>query len=130
MKKKSMLLGIPMVAVALLLGGCDEADSQPKEPSHEAMKQGKFDLEYYEVLANGDSEDAKTDIAYQDDGKTKHVYPSADSIHEHILKDGDQKPYVVEDDGDYHIYRPPYMTYGDDNVSGTVDSKDTVKNDK
>lgn len=128
--KKSMILGVPMVAVALLLGGCDEADSEPEEPSHEAMKQGKFDLEYYEVLADGESDSAKTDIAYQDDGKTKHVYPSTNSIYEHILKDGNQKPYVVEDDGDYHIYRSPYMTYGDDDVSGTVDSKDSVKNDK
>lgn len=125
-----MILGVPMVAAALLLGACDESDSQPKEPSHEAMKQGKFDLEYYETLANGDSDTAKTDIAYLDDGKTKHVYPDSDQIHEHILKDGDKKPYVVQDGSSYHIYRPPYMTYGDDDVSGTVDSKDSVKNDK
>ena len=49
-----------------------------------------------------------------------------DHVYEHILDDGNKKPYIVKDGKKIHVYRPPYMIYGDDDVEGKAISKDEV----
>lgn len=47
-------------------------------------------------------------------------------MYEHILGDGNKKPYIVKDGKKIHVYRPPYMIYDDDDVEGKAVSKDEV----
>ena len=47
-------------------------------------------------------------------------------VYEHILDDGNKKPYIVKDGKKIHVYRPPYMIYGDDDIEGKAVSKDEV----
>ena len=129
MKKSILSIAGVVLSSTLLLSGCSDSSEGTKEPDKEAVKKSKSDLVYYEVLNNGDSDYPKTDIAYKSkkDGKVKHIYPKMDKVYEHILKDGDDKPYVVQDGKKFHIYRAPYMTYGEDDIEGEVDSKEEIK---
>lgn len=130
MKKSILALSSVVLGSTLLLGACDDSESSVKQPDKETVANNKTELVYYEVLNNGDSEYPKTDIAYkskEDKGKVKHAYPKINKVYEHILKDGNEKPYVVKDGSKFHIYRAPYMTYGDDNVSGEVEDKSEIE---
>lgn len=128
--KKSILMILTLVlSTTVFLSACEDSDKGSKKPSSDASKNNTYDLVYYEVLNNGDAEDAKTDIAYKEKGssKVKHYHPSLDHVYEHIIDDGDEKPHVVKDGKKFFIYRPPYMTYGDDDFSGKVEDKSDVK---
>lgn len=130
MKKSILALSSVVLGSTLLLGACDDSESSVKQPDKETVANNKTELVYYEVLNNGDSEYPKTDIAYkskEDDGKVKHAYPKVNKVYEHILKDGNDKPYVVKDGSKFHIYRAPYMTYGNDDVSGKVEDKSEIE---
>ena len=130
MKKSILALSSVVLGSTLLLGACDDSESSVKQPDKETVANNKTELVYYEVLNNGDSEYPKTDIAYkskEDDGKVKHAYPKVNKVYEHILKDGNDKPYVVKDGSKFHIYRAPYMTYGNDDVSGEVEDKSEIE---
>lgn len=131
LKMKHTIYKIAGVALAstLLLGACDDAEQSTKAPDKKAIKETKSELVYYEILNNGDSEYPKTDIAYKSKKhkEVKHIHPEIDKVHEHILSNGDDKPYVVQDGNKFHIYRPPYMTYSDEEVEGDVKDKDEVK---
>lgn len=130
MKKSILALSSVVLGSTLLLGACDDSESSVKQPDKETVANNKTELVYYEVLNNGDSEYPKTDIAYKskkDDGNVKHAYPKVNKVYEHILKDGNDKPYVVKDGSKFHIYRAPYMTYGDDDVSGEVEDKSEIE---
>lgn len=130
MKKSILALSSVVLGSTLLLGACDDSESSVKQPDKETVANNKTELVYYEVLNNGDSEYPKTDIAYkskEDEGKVKHAYPKINKVYEHILKDGNEKPYVVKDGSKFHIYRAPYMTYGDDDVSGEIEDKSEIE---
>ncbi|MCU5746658.1 hypothetical protein N9R04_08040 [Staphylococcus sp. SQ8-PEA] len=129
MRKSFLLLTALVISASIALGACEDSSKDTKKPSEEAAKKHKMELVYYEVLNNGDADDAKTDVAYRDKGssKIKHYHPSLDHVYEHILSDGNEKPYVVKDGKKFFIYRPPYMTYGDDDFSGKVEDKSDVK---
>lgn len=130
MKKSILALSSVVLGSTLLLGACDDSESSVKQPDKETVANNKTELVYYEVLNNGDSEYPKTDIAYkskEDDGNVKHAYPKVNKVYEHILKDGNDKPYVVKDGSKFHIYRAPYMTYGNDDVSGEVEDKSEIE---
>lgn len=130
MKKSILTLSSVVLGSTLLLGACDDSESEVKQPDKETVAENKTELVYYEVLNSGDSEYPKTDIAYkskEDKGNVKHAYPKVDKVYEHILKDGNDKPYVVKDGSKFHIYRAPYMTYGDDDVSGEVEDKSEIE---
>ena len=123
MKKSILALSSVVLGSTLFLGACDDSESNVKQPDKETVANNKTELVYYEVLNNGDSEYPKTDIAYkskEDKGNVKHAYPKVNKVYEHILKDGNDKPYVVKDGSKFHIYREPYMTYGNDDLSGEV----------
>ena len=122
--KKVLVLGAMALSSALVLGACDEEETMP---SKESVKSEKYNLEYFETLNSGESDYPKVDIAYNKNGKTNHFHTSSKKIYEHILKDGNKKPYVIKDGNKYHIYRPPYMTYSDNDIEGTVESKDEIK---
>lgn len=126
--KKLVFLGAMALSSALVLGACDEEDTNNNEPKKEVLnKAHKYNLEYYETLTSGSSSTPKVDIAYSVNGKTKHVHTDTNYVYEHILKDGNQKPYFIKHKDNYHIYRPPYMTYTDNDIEGTVESKDEIK---
>ena len=117
--KKSILMILTLVlSTTVFLSACEDSDKGSKKPSSDASKNNTYDLVYYEVLNNGDAEDAS---------KVKHYHPSLDHVYEHIIDDGDEKPHVVKDGKKFFIYRPPYMTYGDDDFSGKVEDKSDVK---
>lgn len=129
--KKLMVLGVPIMLGALLLTGC-EGDGEEKKPSEKAADGQKHELVYAEVLNDGSGDEGypREEIKYMDHGKAKVKSTSTDNIYEHILKDDNQKPYMIEDDGDYHIYRNPYMIYGDDSIDGHVKDKKEIESNK
>lgn len=133
--KKLLGFGLPIVILSTtLLGACDEG-SEP-EPSKDAVENngGKHEIVYAEVLNDGPSDDdsyPREEIAYMDHGKKKIIHTTTKHVYEHILKDNNESPYVVQDeDDDYHVYRQPYMIYGDDDIKGDVKDKKEVKSDK
>ena len=112
MKKVFMIISI--LTITVTLSACGGSGKQ-KEPSKESQKSDKYDYVYYEILNDGDSETPNVEIKYKDKkGKS------------HILGDGNKKPYIVKDGKKIHVYRPPYMIYGDDDVEGKAVSKDEV----
>lgn len=130
MKKSILALSSVVLGSTLFLGACSDSESSTKQPDKETVANNKTELVYYEVLNNGNSEYPKTDIAYkskEDKGNVKHAYPKVNKVYEHILKDGNNKPYVVKDGNKFHIYRAPYMTYGNDDVSGEVEDKSEIE---
>lgn len=122
---KLTILGVPVLLCGLFLAGCEEDEGQ--QPSDEAAKSDKHDLIYAEVLNNGSYDYPREVIEYKDGDKTKTYKTSTANVYEHVLKDSKAKPFVVKDDDDYHIFRQPYMVYGDDDVKGEVTNKDEVK---
>ncbi|MDU4601792.1 MAG: hypothetical protein E6Y26_07200, partial [Staphylococcus warneri] len=67
------------------------------------------------------------EIKYKDSkGKSHLEKTTLDHVYEHILSDGNKKPYIIKDGKKIHVYRPPYMMYGDDETEGKAVSKDEV----
>lgn len=122
---KLTILGVPVLLCGLFLAGCEEDEGQ--QLSDESVKSEKHDLIYAEVLNNGSNDYPREVIEYKDGDKTKTYKTSTKNVYEHVLKDSKAKPFVVKDDDYYHIYRQPYMVYGDDDVKGEVTNKDEVK---
>ncbi|MBI5971956.1 hypothetical protein [Staphylococcus caledonicus] len=123
--KKLVLLGT-IICLSLILVACSNSGKQ-KEPSEESKSANKYEYVYYEVLNDGDSDTPNVEIKYKDKKDKMHVErTSLDKVYEHILNDGNEKPYIVKDGKKVHIYRPPYMTYGEDEVEGEAVSKEKV----
>ncbi|PTE69941.1 hypothetical protein BUY46_02060 [Staphylococcus devriesei] len=123
--KKLVLLGT-IICLSLILVACGNSGKQ-KEPSEESKSANKYEYVYYEVLNDGDSDTPNVEIKYKDKKDKMHVErTSLDKVYEHILNDGNEKPYIVKDGKKVHIYRPPYMTYGEDEVEGEAVSKEKV----
>ena len=123
--KKIVLLGT-IICLSLTMVACGNSGKQ-KEPSEESKSANKYEYIYYEVLNDGDSDTPNVEIKYKDKKDKMHVErTSLDKVYEHILNDGNEKPYIVKDGKKVHIYRPPYMTYGEDEVEGEAVSKEKV----
>lgn len=123
--KKLVLLGT-IICLSLILVACGNSGKQ-KEPSEESKSANKYEYVYYEVLNDGDSDTPNVEIKYKDKKDKMHVErTSLDKVYEHILNDGNEKPYIVKDGKKVYIYRPPYMTYGEDEVEGEAVSKEKV----
>ncbi|PNZ25302.1 Uncharacterised protein [Staphylococcus petrasii] len=124
MKKFISLISI--ICLAVLLAACGDSGEQ-KEPSKESKDSKKYEYVYYEVLNDGDADSPNVEIKYLDKQHKPHIErTSLDNVYEHILSDGNEKPYIIKDGSKVHVYRPPYMTYGDDEVEGEAVSKDKV----
>lgn len=124
--KKLMILGLT-IFLTVILAACSSGEE--KNPSEKKAEGMSHELIYYEVLNNGDEEDyPRAEIAYKDyEGKVKTESTSTQYLYEHILKDKDEKPKVVIDGDEYHVYRQPYMTYNQEDIEGEVESKEEVK---
>ena len=108
MKKVFMIISI--LTITVTLSACGGSGKQ-KEPSKESQK----------------SETPNVEIIYKDKKGKSHIEKAdLDHVYEHILGDGNKKPYIVKDGKKIHVYRPPYMIYGDDDVEGKAVSKDEV----
>lgn len=144
MKIRPLLL-TSLLSCSLFLGACDsiestddnegQSTSQSNKTSSSENKEDtnekKADLVYYEVLNNGDNT-PKVEIGYisPKNHKKKTINTKVSRIKEHVLEDGDDKPYVKQEGRTFHIYRPPYMTYGNDDIEGEItDKKEIDKND-
>ncbi|MBL7573997.1 hypothetical protein [Staphylococcus saccharolyticus] len=115
-----------MLVLTLTLSACGSSGKQ-KEPSKESQKTDKYEYEYYEVLNNGNSDSPNVEIKYKDKKGHSHLEKTTlEHVYEHILDDGNKKPYIVKDGKKIHVYRPPYMIYGDDDIEGKAVSKDEV----
>ena len=124
MKKVFMIISI--LTITVTLSACGGSGKQ-KEPSKESQKSDKYDYVYYEILNDGDSETPNVEIKYKDKNGNSHLERTdLKHVYEHILSDGNKKPYIVKDGSKVHVYRPPYMMYGDDDVEGKAVSKDEV----
>ncbi|AUW64031.1 hypothetical protein, partial [Staphylococcus hominis] len=98
-----------------------------KEPSKDSQKSEKYTYEYYEVLNNGSEDTPNVEIKYKDKNGKSHLQKTdLEHVYEHILNDGNKKPYIIKDGKKIHVYRPPYMIYGDDDIEGQVTAKDEV----
>ena len=107
MKKVFMIISI--LTITVTLSACGGSGKQ-KEPSKESQKSDKYDYVYYEILNDGDSETPNVEIKYKDKKGKSHIEKAdLDHVYEHILGDGNKKPYIVKDGKKIHVYRPPYM---------------------
>ncbi|MDS3994869.1 hypothetical protein [Staphylococcus capitis] len=123
---KRLILLISLLSLAFILTACGGTGKQ-KEPSKESQKSDKYEYVYYEVLNDGGEDTPNVEIKYKDNkGKSHLEKTDLEHVYEHILSDGNKKPYIVKDGSKIHVYRPPYMTYGDDDVKGKAVSKDEV----
>ncbi|CAG2137437.1 lipoprotein [Staphylococcus epidermidis] len=123
---KKVFIIISILTITVTLSACGGSGKQ-KEPSKESQKSDKYDYVYYEILNDGDSETPNVEIKYKDKKGKSHIEKAdLDHVYEHILGDGNKKPYIVKDGKKIHVYRPPYMIYGDDDVEGKAVSKDEV----
>jgi len=131
MKKTFKILGGLAVTSAFLLGACDDGNSshelKSSDSSHSNHTTNKAPLVYSEILNNGSHHYPKVEIAYKDGKKIRHFKIDSSKMYDHIIDDGNKKPYVEKKGDKYHIYRPPYMTYSDDEFEGKVDKKEKVK---
>ncbi|AXV43343.1 hypothetical protein K1Y28_10025 [Staphylococcus warneri] len=123
---KKILFLVSTCLLCLTLAACG-GNGEQKEPSKESKKSDKYEYEYYEVLNDGDEETPNVEIKYKDSkGKSHLEKTTLDHVYEHILSDGNKKPYMIKDGKKIHVYRPPYMMYGDDETEGKAVSKDEV----
>lgn len=123
---KKILFLVSTCLLCLTLAACG-GNGEQKEPSKESKKSDKYEYEYYEVLNDGDEETPNVEIKYKDSkGKSHLEKTTLDHVYEHILSDGNKKPYMIKDGKKIHVYRPPYMLYGDDETEGKAVSKDEV----
>ena len=123
---KRLILLVSVLGLSFILTACGGSGEQ-KEPSKESQKSDKYEYEYYEVLNDGKEETPNVEIKYKDKKGKSHIEKAdLDHVYEHILDDGNKKPYIVKDGKKIHVYRPPYMIYGDDDVEGKAISKDEV----
>ncbi|AGZ25736.1 MULTISPECIES: lipoprotein [Staphylococcus] len=123
---KKILLLVSTCLLCLTLAACG-GNGEQKEPSKESKKSDKYEYEYYEVLNDGDEDTPNVEIKYKDSkGKSHLEKTTLDHVYEHILSDGNKKPYIIKDGKKIHVYRPPYMMYGDDETEGKAVSKDEV----
>ena len=123
---KKILFLVSTCLLCLTLAACG-GNGEQKEPSKESKKSDKYEYEYYEVLNDGDEETPNVEIKYKDrKGKSHLEKTTLDHVYEHILSDGNKKPYMIKDGKKIHVYRPPYMMYGDDETEGKAVSKDEV----
>ena len=121
---KKILLLLSTCLLCLTLAACG-GNGEQKEPSKESKKSDKYEYEYYEVL--NDEDTPNVEIKYKDSkGKSHLEKTTLDHVYEHILSDGNKKPYIIKDGKKIHVYRPPYMMYGDDETEGKAVSKDEV----
>lgn len=122
--KKLMILGLT-IFLTVILAACS---GEEKNPSEETAKGDSYKLIYYEILNNGDSDYPRVEIAYEN--RIKEVQSESidsDNLIEHILKDPKEKPKLIIDGDEYHVYRQPYMTYNQEDIEGKVESKEEVK---
>lgn len=123
---KKLISLISVLSLSVVLTACGGTGKQ-KEPSQESQKSDKYEYQYYEVLNDGTEDTPNVEIKYKDNNGKSHLERTdLGHIYEHILSDGNKKPYIVKDGKKIHVYRPPYMTYGDDDVEGKAVSKDEV----
>lgn len=123
---KKILFLVSTCLLCLTLAACG-GNGEQKEPSKESKKSDKYEYEYYEVLNDGDEETPNVEIKYKDSkGKSHLEKTTLDHVYEHILSDGNKKPYMIKDGKKIHVYRPPYMMYGDDETEGKAVSKDEL----
>ncbi|TBW74310.1 hypothetical protein EQ811_12865, partial [Staphylococcus capitis] len=95
MKKVFMIISI--LTITVTLSACGGSGKQ-KEPSKESQKSDKYDYVYYEILNDGDSETPNVEIKYKDKKGKSHIEKAdLDHVYEHILGDGNKKPYIVKD---------------------------------
>ncbi|MFW3604706.1 lipoprotein [Staphylococcus caprae] len=123
---KRLILLVSVLGLSFILTACGGSGEQ-KEPSKESQKSDKYEYEYYEVLNDGKEETPNVEIKYKDKNGNSHLERTdLKHVYEHILSDGNKKPYIVKDGSKVHVYRPPYMMNGDDDVEGKAVSKDEV----
>lgn len=126
--KRTVIISTLFIACIILLSACGR-EAPVSAPDDESYQKHKHEFVYYEVLNNVDEDYPKVDIAYKEKGKLKHIYTNLDYVYEHIIED-ETTPFFVKDGKDIHVYRPPYMTFGDDSINGEVVDKDEVSGDR
>ncbi|MGV3223127.1 hypothetical protein ACEE06_12110, partial [Staphylococcus epidermidis] len=78
-------------------------------------------------LNDGDSETPSVEIKYKDKkGKSHLEKADLDHVYEHIIGDGNKKPYIEKDGKKIHVYHTTFMIYGDDDVGGKAGSQREV----
>ncbi|HBO2457298.1 TPA: hypothetical protein L4H46_006553, partial [Pseudomonas aeruginosa] len=94
---KRLILLISLLSLALILTACGGTGKQ-KEPSKESQKSDKYEYVYYEVLNDGGEDTPNVEIKYKDKkGKSHLEKTDLEHVYEHILSDGNKKPFIVKD---------------------------------
>lgn len=124
MKMKS-LITIALSSTILLAGCSPEEVKEKGEKLSETNRH--YPLVYAEAVSDG-METVEYEIAYKNNSQVKYRRVDDSNFIEHILSQPEEKPYIVIDKNDYHVYRQPYVIYNsEDDFEGTVTDKEVTK---
>ncbi|WP_260846139.1 hypothetical protein, partial [Staphylococcus epidermidis] len=90
-----------------------------KHPSNQTQKSHKYHYLYYQILNHPHSQTPNLHIKYKHKKPKSHIQkPHLQHLYQHILAHANKKPYILKDANKIHLYPPPYMIYGHDDVEG------------
>lgn len=130
---KPMLVTVSLVTgLSLVLAGCSNSSSdksyyKQQRSYQQAKKHGNtYKLAFFENKASDDTDTTYYALGYYDDGNLVQKQLNSDSnAFNEIIEPNCKVPYVqISKSGHYWIHRPPYNTYNQPAVKGTVTSKD------
>lgn len=133
------LLATVGLSTTFVLAGCGADVSKTDSDKIEHTTQGKkYSLVYVDTASHLDSWETTNDmvIGFLKDNKVVKITLPMDKdgnladgyeYNEHILSNSDEKPYVTVNSksGTINVYRQPYVTYAQPDLSGTVTDKST-----
>ncbi|RXK19029.1 hypothetical protein [Macrococcus sp. DPC7161] len=126
--KSNLSMSAIIMTSALLFTACDDNTSEKAAPKSSDDGVKKYDLVYAEVLNNGDDETMSMEVGFKNNKTVKSKRFDTENVVEHILKDQKEKPYVMIDGEEVHIFRHPYVVYDqEDGYDTTVEDKAVVK---
>lgn len=124
----SLLSAVCLVA----LTGCSDLEFKPTKEetyiSYQKMKKQNnrtYPLVYFENVANSFRESSSYVIGYKKNGVVvKKAFDGGFENYKEIVDPDLDVPYVVINDGDYYIHRPPYYIFNQEKVEGEVSEKE------
>lgn len=139
MKKKLKAIAVTFslgLSISLILAGCsiDDTDSGSSQGYDYDCSRSWADakthartykLGYFENRASDDDDNTYYEIGYYKKGELVKANLDKSDQYMEVIEPNCKVPYVqIDKDGKYWIHRPPYNTYNQPPVKGTVTDKE------
>lgn len=127
MIKKIVILFVGVLGIAGVLSGCtDDKDSADNQKI--TVSKGEYPLLWTDTEMSDDSDTMTYVAALNYHGKSKRIATDTDYVKEVVDTKYQSKPFIkIRKNHDVYavtVYRPPYMTYVQNDLKGTVTAKD------